>query len=72
MVKIAEELGYSLTAKRANLKNKGKLQLTIYKKHSKVVSDTPFFRLIEGIESKARHNSYQLIISPYPIAQIWN
>lgn len=64
VVKIAEELGYSLSPlKRANLKNKGKLQLTIYKKHSKVVSDTPFFQaLIEGIESKARHNSYQLII----------
>jgi len=62
--KIAKELGYSLSPlKRANYRNQGKLQLAIYRKHSKVVSDTPFFHaLIEGIESKSRHYSYQLII----------
>jgi len=62
VLKIVEEYGYSLPQlKKNNIKNKGKLQLAIYKKHSKVVGDTPFFQaLIEGIESKARHNSYQL------------
>jgi LacI family transcriptional regulator len=62
VLKIVEEYGYSLPPlKKNNIKNKGKLQLAIYKKHSKVVGDTPFFQaLIEGIESKARHNSYQL------------
>jgi len=64
VLKIAEELGYSLSPlKKVNYKNKGRLQLAIYRKHSQVVSDTPFFHaLIEGIESKARHYSYQLII----------
>lgn len=64
VIKIAEEFGYTLSPlKKSSLKTKGKLQLTIYKKHSKVVSDTPFFQaLIEGIESKSRHNTYQLII----------
>ncbi|MCL2323671.1 MAG: substrate-binding domain-containing protein, partial [Oscillospiraceae bacterium] len=42
----------------------GNIQLTIYKKHSKVIADTPFFQaLIEGIESKSRHNGYNLIIN---------
>lgn len=36
----------------------------IYKKHGKVVSDTPFFsQVIEGIESEARKNGYNLSIS---------
>jgi len=62
--KIAKELGYSFSShKKGAYKSSGKLQLSIYKKHSKVVSDTPFFHaLIEGIESKARYYSYQLII----------
>lgn len=64
VIRIAEEFGYSLSPlKKANFKSKGKLQLAIYRKHSKVVSDTPFFQaLIEGIESKSRYHSYQLII----------
>lgn len=64
VLKIADELGYSVSPlKKTNYKNKGRLQLTIYRKHSKVVGDTPFFQtLIEGIESKARYYSYQLII----------
>jgi LacI family transcriptional regulator len=64
IMQIAEEHGYSTPLiKNDSLKNKGNLQLTIYKKHSKVIGDTPFFQsLIEGIESKARHNGYNLII----------
>jgi DNA-binding LacI/PurR family transcriptional regulator len=62
VLKIAEEYGYSLPTLKKNIKSKGRLQLAIYKKHSKVLSDTPFFQaLIEGIESKTRHNSYQLV-----------
>lgn len=62
VIKIAKERGYSLSKK--NNATKGNLQLTIYKKHSKVVKDTPFFQaLIEGIEAEARHNSYKLNIT---------
>jgi DNA-binding LacI/PurR family transcriptional regulator len=64
VIKIAKELGYSVPPfKKASHRNMGKIQLAIYRKHSKVVSDTPFFHaLIEGIESKAGQYSYQLII----------
>lgn len=64
VLKIVGEYGYSLVSVRKGpAKNKGNLQLAIYKKHSKVVADTPFFQaLIEGIESGTRHNSYQLTI----------
>ena len=62
VLKIAKDKGYSFS-KKSNAA-KGNLQLTIYKKHSKVVNDTPFFQtLIEGIESEARHNSYKLNIT---------
>ncbi len=62
VLKIVEEYGYSLPPLKKNYsRNKGKIQLAIYKKHAKIIGDTPFFQaLIEGIESKARHNSYQL------------
>ncbi len=65
IMKIVNESGYSATLiKNSDLKNKGNIQLTIYKKHSKVLADTPFFQaLIEGIESKSRHNGYNLIIN---------
>lgn len=64
VLKIVEEYGYSISPLKKTIpKRKGKLQLAIYKKHAMVVSDTPFFQaLIEGIEHKARQNSFQLII----------
>lgn len=65
VLKIVKDLGYSFSSNKKNsTSNRGNLQLTIFKKHSKVVSDTPFFQaLTEGIESEARHNSYKLNIT---------
>jgi LacI family transcriptional regulator len=65
VLRIIEESGYSVSPlKKQTPKCKGRLLLAIYKKHSKVLGDTPFFQaLIEGIEHKARHNSYQLTIN---------
>ena len=58
------DLGYTISPLKQTFgQNNGNLQLIIFRKHGKIVSDTPFFQtLIEGIESKARHNSYQLTI----------
>ncbi len=62
VLKIAKDNGYDFSKK--NKKNKGNLQLTIFRKHSEVVNDTPFFNaLIEGIELEARRNSYKLNIA---------
>jgi LacI family transcriptional regulator len=62
VLKIAQENGYDFSKK--SKKDRGNLQLTVYKKHAKVVNDTPFFHsLIEGIESEARRNSYKLNIT---------
>ncbi len=62
VLKIAKDNGYDFSKK--SKKNKGNLQLTIFKKHSEVVNDTPFFHsLIEGIEAEARRNSYKLNIA---------
>ena len=57
--------GYSTNAlMKPGLDILGDLQMVIYKKSGKVVSDTPFFsRLIEGIESESRKSGYQLMIS---------
>lgn len=66
--KIVEECGYNVSPlKNSPAKYNGTIQLTIYKKHSQVVADTDFFAsLIAGIESKARHNGYQLTIKSVP------
>jgi DNA-binding LacI/PurR family transcriptional regulator len=49
---------------RKNLLNNKSIGFIIYKKHGKVVSDTPFFsQVIEGIEAEARKNGYNLSIT---------
>lgn len=65
VMKIISELGYdtNLLSKPA-LKNKGSIRFVIYKKHGKVVSDTPFFSaLMEGIDQEVRGHGYNLVIS---------
>lgn len=65
VLRLVEETGYSIYgSKNRRIKNKGNIQLVIFKKHSKVVSDTPFFSLlIEGLEARAREYGYQLAIT---------
>lgn len=62
---FVEKMGYNtnLLSKPA-LKNTRNIRFVIYKKHGKVVSDTPFFSaLIEGIDQEAREEGYNLLIS---------
>lgn len=66
ILKKIEELGYSTT--RASSKvTKGltkNIRFIVYKKHGKVVGETPFFSaLIEGIEQEARDEGFNLLIS---------
>jgi len=63
VLRIIEENGYSTPLVKNDLKKIGNIQLTIYKSHSKVIGDTPFFQqLTEGIESKSKQNGYSLTI----------
>jgi len=60
-----KELGYSTGSFiKPALRTHRNIRFIIYKKHGKVVSDTPFFSaLIEGIEQEARDEGFNLIIS---------
>jgi DNA-binding LacI/PurR family transcriptional regulator len=65
VLKLVEEKGYvtNLLSKPA-LKNQRNIRFVIYKKHGKVVSDTPFFSaLMEGIEQEAREEGYNILVS---------
>ncbi len=62
---LVEEKGYTtnLLSKPA-FKNNRDIRFVIYKKHGKVVSETPFFsELIEGIDKEAREEGYNLLVS---------
>lgn len=65
VMKLVEEMGYNTNAlSKPALKNNRNIRFVIYKKHGKVMSDTPFFSaLIEGIEEEARDDGYNLIVS---------
>lgn len=59
-----DELGYSGYTPRAVEKKRLDIQFILYKKHGKIVTDTPFFsNLMEGIESQSRKHNYHLSIS---------
>jgi len=65
VLKFIEEMGYdtNILSKPA-LKHNGNIRFIVYKKHGKVVSDTPFFSaLMEGIDSEARDSGYSLVVS---------
>lgn len=58
ILKIAKEMGY-LDANKIDA-----IRLVIYKKHGKVISETPFFsELIEGMEKECRAHSINMTIS---------
>lgn len=60
---IAEN-GYSVSTSKKYAMNNQNIGFIVYKKHGKVVSDTPFFsQVIEGIESESRKNGYNLTIT---------
>lgn len=65
VLKAAAEMGYNIDALLRMSGDKHKnIRFIIYKKHGKIVSDTPFFSaLIEGIEQEAKNNGYNLSIS---------
>jgi DNA-binding LacI/PurR family transcriptional regulator len=65
ILKFVEEKGYptNLLSKPA-LKNNRNIRFVIYKKHGKVVSETPFFsELMEGIDKEAREEGYNVLVS---------
>ena len=54
---------HTVSAKRANPHTKANIPFVIYKKHGKVVAETPFFAsLIEAIEREAKNNGFNLSI----------
>lgn len=60
VLKVAKELGYS----RESVSERNNIRLVIFKRHGKVVTDTPFFsNLIEGIEKECRTQGFELLIS---------
>ena len=65
VMKLIQEMGYdtNILSKPA-LKNNRSIRFVIYKKHGRVVSDTPFFSsLMEGIEQEVRKEGYNLVIT---------
>lgn len=65
IISYLEENGYSTSHLYHTEENVGKtIQFIIYKKHGKVVGDTPFFsELIESINRAAREDGYNLTIT---------
>lgn len=59
---VAQELGYSIKSEPGKMKSRN-IQLVIYKRHGRVISDTPFFEnLIQGASNEAGKLGYQLSI----------
>lgn len=58
------ELGYQDYVPRSTVKPKLSIHFILYRKHGKILADTPFFaEVMEGIESQARKYGYNLSIS---------
>ncbi|MDF2985672.1 MAG: transcriptional regulator, LacI family [Eubacterium sp.] len=64
ILNFVEEMGYTTNIHSKRLQNHNRtIRFVIYKKHGKVVADTPFFSaLIEGIEQQARISGYNLMV----------
>lgn len=64
VLKEAEKIGLNLSKRRIPSGNPSNIHFIIYKKHGKVVSDTPFFsQLIEGIDFEAKKFGFSLQIT---------
>ncbi len=59
------ELGYQDYAPRATAKGKQRcIQFILYKKHGRIVSDTPFFsNVLEGVEAQIKKYGFTLMVS---------
>lgn len=58
------ELGYQDYMPRSTVKPKLTIHFILYRKHGKILADTPFFsEVMEGLESQARKYGYNLSIS---------
>lgn len=58
------ELGYQDYVPRSTVKPRLSIHFILYRKHGKILSDTPFFaEVMEGIESQTRKYGYNLAIS---------
>lgn len=64
VLKEAEKMGLNIPSRRTPAGNPTYIYFIIYKKHGKVVSDTPFFsQLIEGIESETKKYGFRLQVT---------
>ena len=60
----AEKVGLKIPARRTNTSASPFIHFIIYKKHGKVVSDTPFFaQLFEGIDSQTKKYDFNLQVT---------
>ena len=62
---ILDKNGYDISGLRSGQADSNKsIQFIVYKKHGKVVSDTPFFsQLIESLNRATRQENYNLVIT---------
>ncbi len=65
VLSILEKNGYDISGLKVSPQDSGKsIQFIVYKKHGKVVSDTPFFsQLIESLNRATRQESFNLVIT---------
>ena len=65
VLETAAQLGYHDYTPRGKSRTKASsIQFVLYKKHGRVVSDTPFFsNVLEGAEAEVRRLGYQLLIT---------
>lgn len=65
VIRYAKEVGYAVsTAHKPSSRATRSIRFIVYKKHGRIISDTPFFsELIESIELESRKENYGLVIS---------
>lgn len=64
ILQAAREIGYINKSQGNNISDINSIRLVVYRKHGKIVADTPFFSaLISGVESESRSLGFATIIS---------
>lgn len=64
ILQMLEENGYNIRPQDTPAAHSDNIHFIIYKKHGKVVSDTPFFSVLtESIHRAARNHKYNLIVT---------